>query len=95
MGNGNCFFRCLSQHFENHQENHLYYRHLIYTYIFQNRDILKDFFFKESNETTEDYEERYNTFIEAIDKEFNYGWEFKISTVAIALKMDIYIYSKN
>ena len=51
----NCFFLCLSQHFENHQENHPYYRHLIYQYILQNKEILKHFFYKEANETTEKY----------------------------------------
>ena len=90
----NCFFLCLSQHFENHQENHPYYRHLIYQYILQNKEILKHFFYKEANETTEKYENRYNTFIEQIDTDCNYAGDFEISAASITLYIGIYILKK-
>ena len=94
MGDGNCFFLCLSQHFENHQEIHPYYRHLIYQYILQIKEILKHFFYKEANETTEKYENRYNTFIEQIDTDCNYAGDFEISAASITLHIGIYILKK-
>ena len=95
IGDGNCFFRCLSLYFEAHQENHLFYRDIIYKYIVKNKKILKDFFIREDNETNENYEQRYNIFINNINKESTYAGDFEISTAALAFKIGIYVYYKD
>ena len=58
IGDGNCFFRCLSQVIDKYQGNFQYYRHLIYIYIYQNKESLKCFFAREENETDEHYDNR-------------------------------------
>ena len=43
IGDGNCFFRCLSQYFDNTQEYYDFYRQLVFNYIMDNKQTLKDF----------------------------------------------------
>ena len=86
IGDGNCFFRCLSQNLEKTQENHRYYRDLIYNYIIDNRNQFQRFYPKKENETNENYEIRYNTFISAIHNNGNFAGDFEIATAAIVLK---------
>ena len=79
---GNCFYRCLSQHQDLTQENHHYYRELIFNYIHGKKNELKKFFFKEENETDEEYNNRYNSFNEAIKNTGNYAGDFEISAAS-------------
>ena len=51
IADGNCFYRCLSQYQDLTQENHRYYRDLIYNYIHRKKKELKKFFFKEETES--------------------------------------------
>ncbi len=41
LGDGNCFYRCLSIHIEHTQEKHIYYRNLIFNFINENKKILQ------------------------------------------------------
>ena len=34
ISDGNFFYRCISQAMDNYQDNYLYYRHLIFVYIY-------------------------------------------------------------
>lgn len=58
IGDGNCFFLCVSQNLEKTQENHRYYLDLIYNYIIDNRNQFQRFYPKKENETNENYEIR-------------------------------------
>ena len=69
IGDGKCFNRCLSLQIEQHQENYNYYRQIIYNFIKHNKKTLKDFFDQKENEAQETYEERYDKFIEDIQKD--------------------------
>ena len=46
IGDGNCYYHCLSQELDKTQENYQYYRNLIYNYIVENKDALQKFFLK-------------------------------------------------
>lgn len=59
IGDGNCFYRCLSQEIDNTQENHRYYRELIYNYIVQRQNYFMKFYDKKENENEEVYNQRY------------------------------------
>ena len=72
-GDGNCFFRSLSMCLEYNQENHFYYRNLVYKFIKQNKENLKHFFIYLDNESEENYQKRYNNFIEIIRLDGNYA----------------------
>ena len=43
LGDGNCFFRSLSMCMEYNQENHNYYRNLVYKFIKQNKEQMSFF----------------------------------------------------
>ena len=92
VGDGNCLYRCLSQALDETQENHKYYRELIYNYIEQNKTLLSKFFIRNENETNEEYNERYNTFIKEIGKDGTFAGDFEISTASIILNRKIVIY---
>ena len=44
LGDGNCFFRALSMCMKYNQENHNYYRNLVYKFIKQNKEQMSFFF---------------------------------------------------
>ena len=44
IGDGNCFFRCLSEEIVRTQENYAYYQTLIYNYIVEKKKIYKNLF---------------------------------------------------
>jgi len=93
-GDGNCFFRSLSMCLEYNEDNHLYYRNLIYEFIKKNKDDLKNFFPILDNESEENYLKRYNTFIESIKIDGNFAGDYEISAASIALDKEIIIYRK-
>ena len=93
-GDGNCFFRSLSMCLEYNEDNHLYYRNLIYEFIKKNKDDLKNFFQILDNESEENYLKRYNTFIESIKIDGNFAGDYEISAASIALDKEIIIYRK-
>ena len=92
IGDGNCFFRCLSQVIDKYQGNFQYYRHLIYIYIYQNKESLKCFFAREENETDENYENRYNIFVDSIRIDKTYAGDYEIAASAIILQRNIIVY---
>lgn len=94
IGDGNCFFRCLSQFFDNTQEYYSFYRQLIFNYIMDNKRVLKDFFPMQNKESNEKYNERYEQFILAIQKIGNYAGDYEISASTLALKISITIVRK-
>ena len=95
VGDGNCFFRCLSQYFDNTQENFSFYRQLIFEYIMDNKQVLKDFFPMQNNESNEKYNERYDQFIFAIQKNGNFAGDYEIAASSLALNISITIVRKN
>lgn len=94
IGDGNCFFRCLSlsKYLEKNENNYNYYRILIYNFIKSNKQILKDFFYYLDDESQKEYNERYESYIENIQNDKNYATDFEISAAAMALKKTIIIY---
>ena len=94
IGDGNCFYRCLSIHIEKFQENYNYYRNLIYQYIEANKEVFKYFFEMNENETEEDYNDRYKKYIDSIKFDKTYAGDFEISSASIVLKKGIIIYRK-
>ena len=95
VGDGNCFFRCLSQAIDNSQENYHYYRILVYNYIYHNKGELKNFFSKKENENENDYNNRYLAFINSIKNNYNYAGDFEIASAAMLLHRKIIIYRHN
>ena len=55
IGEGNCFYRCLSMHIDKVQENHKYHRKIINSYILQNKEAFKHFFEINPDESEEEY----------------------------------------
>ena len=94
MGDGNSFYRCLSQYFDNYQEHHPFYRQLIYDYIVKNKELLKAFYPHDNDESIEQYNERYNRFIDSIQRDGTYAGNYEISAAALSLNVEIYIYRK-
>ena len=94
LADGNCFFRSLSMCLEYNEDNHLYYRNIIYAFIKKNQDELKNFFPILDDESEENYLKRYNTFIETIKIEGNFAGDYEISAASIALYKEIIIYRK-
>ena len=94
LADGNCYYSCLSQSIDLTQENHLYYRNLIYDYIEKNRDYLMRFFQKEENELDNEYQMRYNNFKENIKQEDTYAGDFEISASSIILNRKIIVYNR-
>ena len=92
LGDGNCFYRCISMFIENTQENHIYYRNLIYNYICTNRHILQFFFPINENENQQDFIRRYDNFISSIKSQGTYAGDFEISSASIALDKKITVY---
>ena len=92
IGDGNCYYRCLSQELDKTQENYQYYRNLIYNYIVENKDALQKFFFKEDFETIDKYNERYESFIQSIKVNHTYAGDFEIASSSIILNKKIIIY---
>lgn len=92
IGDGNCFYRCLSQEIDQTQDNYRYYRALIYNYITQNKTHLQKFFFREETETTKNYNIRYEAFIESIKNDYTFAGDFEISSASILLNKNIIIY---
>ena len=76
FGDGNCFFMCISMALEYTEENHQYYRNLVYNYIKHNKNQLEVFFERMDNETDQHYHERYDHFIENIKNEGTYAGDF-------------------
>ena len=86
IGDGNCFYRCLSQEIDQTQENYRYYIALIYNYIMQNKTDLQKFFFREETETTENYNIRYEAFIESIKNDYTYAGDFENFSCLVIIK---------
>lgn len=82
LGDWICFYRCLSMHIEYSQENHIYYRNLIFNYINSNEKLLQYFFPKEENEDEKDYINIYDNFISSINNLCNYSGNFEISAAS-------------
>ena len=62
VGDGNCFFRCLSKYIEKTEDNYKFYRKIVYDYINLNKDILKVFFPQYEGETDENFNKRYDIY---------------------------------
>ena len=77
LGDGNCFYRCISMFIENTQENHIYYRNLIYNYICQSW-YFTIFFPINENENQQDFIRRYDNFISSIKSQGTYAGDFEI-----------------
>ena len=77
---------------ENSQENHQYYRSIIYNYINLNKDILFEYFPKLENENEIDHKNRYITFINSINILGTYAGDFEISASCLSLNKRIIIY---
>lgn len=92
IGDGNCFYRCLSQAIDHTQENYQYYRTIIYNYIYAHKEELKFFFPQFNNETTTNYNHRYLNFINTIKNNGAYAGDFELSTASIILQRLIKIY---
>ena len=92
IGDGNCFYRCLSLQIEHNQDNYNYYRQIIYNFIKDNKKPLKDFFDQKENESKETYGQRYDKFIEDIQIDGNYSRDLEKSDVCIALNKKLIIY---
>ena len=95
VGDGNCFFRCLSQVIDNTQENYHYYRILIYNYIYHNKEHMKNFFPINEKESDNDYNNRYLAFINTIKNNYNYAGDFELAAAAIVLHRKIIVYRNN
>ena len=95
LGDGNCFFRCVSMSIEFTEENHQYYRNLVYNYIKHNQTQLELFFARLDNETDQHYHERYDHFIENIKNDGTYAGDFEISAASLVLGKEIVIYRKS
>ena len=91
IGDGNCFYPCLSLQIEHNQDIYNYYRQIIYNFIKDNKKPLKDFFDQKENESKETYGERYDKFIEDIQIG-NYSGDLEISPTCIALNKTLIIY---
>ena len=74
---------------ENNQDNHKYYRNLIYNYINVNKDILQVFFPENDEENETQFKERYESFIIEINKEGIYAGDFELSSSCFALNKKI------
>ena len=94
-GEDNCFYLCLSMYIEYNENNYAYYRDLIYKYVHKNKNLLKEFFEHLDNETEQDYENRYNHFLNEIKIDGNYAGDFEISATSFALNKEIIIYRRN
>ena len=93
-GDGNCFFRCLSKHIDKTENNYPYYRKIIYEYTKNNKEILKYFFYQLENENDNEYNKRYDNFIENIKNDKTFAINFEISAASVVLKRGIIIYKK-
>ena len=78
---------------ENNQDDHKYYRNLIYNYINVNKDILQVFFPENDEENETKFKERYKSFINEINKEGTYAWDFELSSACLALNKKIIVFS--
>lgn len=94
-GDGNCFYHCLSMHIEHDENNYNYQRQLIYKYVKKNQILLKEFFEHFDGETEQDFENRYNSFIDDINRDGNFAGDFEISAASLILNKEIIIYRKN
>ena len=95
IGDGNCFYRCLSQIFDHYQENYSYYRLLIYNYIYKNKENLECFFIRSGNENDAEYRSRYYAFINQIRLNNTYAGDFEIAAASIIFQRKIIIYRDN
>ena len=73
---GNCFYRSISQALDKSQENYKYYRELIFNYIEQNKELLKQFFIRNDYETDAHYQSRYNSIIYSIRNNYTFAGDF-------------------
>ena len=92
IADGNCFYRSISQALDKSQENYKYYRELIFNYIEQNKELLKQFFIRNDYETDAHYQSRYNSIIYSIRNNYTFAGYFEISTTSIILNLKIVIY---
>lgn len=82
-GDGNCLFRCVSEQIEENENNYEIYRQKCVEYMKENKD---DFIpFLEENEP-------FDTYIEKISKDGEWGGNLEIYALSMALKMNFYIY---
>jgi len=77
------------------EENHQYYRNLVYSYIKHNNNQLEVFFESLDNETEQHYHERYALFIENINNNGTYTGDYEISAGSLVLGKEINIYRKS
>ena len=82
IGDGKCFYPCLSLQIEHNQDIYNYYRQIIYNFIKDNKKPLKDFFDQKENESKETYGERYDKFIEDIQIG-NYSGDLEVSLLVL------------
>ena len=94
VGDGNCFFRCLSKYIGKTEDNYKFYRKIVYDYINLNKDILKVFFPQYEGETDENFNKRYDIYIANVKNDKNFATDFEISAASIILKKGIIIYKK-
>ena len=92
IGDGNCFYRCLSMYFEYNQNDYSYYRRIIYEYIFQNKNTFKPFFNKYESESDLQYNDRYNKYIENIINDGIFAGDFELSSASSVLNKNILVY---
>ena len=58
------------------KKNHIYYRQIIYEYIFQNKNTFKPFFNKYESESDLQYNDRYDKYIENINNDGTFAGNF-------------------
>lgn len=87
-GDGNCFYRTISQAFFNTQEFHKEIRMQIYEYARLNKDNLKDLVLSDENIDTVEY-------IEKIKLNSRYAGDLEIAICSIIYQINIIIYNYN
>ena len=92
IGDGNCFYRCLSMFYEYNQDNYRYYRRIIYEYISNNKNVFIPFFDKYDSESDLQFYERYNKCIEKINNNGVFAGDFELSSASSVLNKNIIVY---
>mmetsp|Transcript_5461 Transcript_5461/g.5598 ORF Transcript_5461/g.5598 Transcript_5461/m.5598 type:complete len:457 (+) Transcript_5461:1-1371(+) len=85
-GDGNCFFRSVSDQLEGKEDNHPYYRSLAVDYIEANKDFIK--FFIEDDKPVDKY-------IEDMKKDGTWGGNIEIYSLSMSLKVNFFIHLYN
>ena len=82
-GDGNCLFRSVSEQIEGDENNHQIYRQKCVEYMKENKDEFSPFL---------EEDEPFDTYIEKISKDGEWGGNLEIYALSMALEANFYIY---